>query len=75
MLASLTYYESELLNMTKIYENSQPTYLYETWIHTFKISIKNLDLNLTTNYSYKILNKEKVTDGPFNFHVPIATAN
>lgn len=40
----MTYYESELLNMTKIYEGSTTPYTYETWVHTFKVGLNHIDL-------------------------------
>jgi len=44
--------------MTQIYEKNETThYNYETFIHTFKIGLSNIDVNASTSYNYTIVSK------------------
>lgn len=54
----MTYYETQLLNMTKIYEKNLTTnFTYETYIHTFKIGFGNINIKDSTSYNYTIISK------------------
>ncbi|CAD8134668.1 unnamed protein product [Paramecium pentaurelia] len=74
MTSQITYYDTQLLNMTQIYEKNQTThYNYETFIHTFKIGLSNLDVNVSTSYNYTIVSRQNsITSGPYKFDIPLA---
>ncbi|CAD8050031.1 unnamed protein product [Paramecium sonneborni] len=73
MISKLSYYETQLLNMTQIYENNDTTHFtYETFIHTFKISLGHINLNSSTSYNYTITSeKNSILSGPYKFDIPM----
>ncbi|CAK71249.1 unnamed protein product (macronuclear) [Paramecium tetraurelia] len=74
MASQITYYDTQLLNMTQIYEKSETIqYKYETFIHTFKIGLNNVDINVSTSYNYTIVSKQNsILSGPYKFDIPLA---
>ncbi|CAD8051210.1 unnamed protein product [Paramecium sonneborni] len=74
MISSMTYYETQLLNMTKIYEKNLTTnFTYETYIHTFKIGFGNINIEDSTSYNYTIISKVNSNQyGPYKFDVPMS---
>ncbi|CAK72337.1 unnamed protein product (macronuclear) [Paramecium tetraurelia] len=74
MISQITYYDTQLLNMTQIYEKNETTHFtYETFIHTFKVGLNNIDLNASTTYDYTIISKQnQILSGPHRFDIPWA---